>query len=338
VLHAAYKGVVSPENSLSQSGCGKVTSSKKWHFALKTGIGGESSKGSAASCKKQLAGVGQSAEAQMSGGFTIAMNLGRISASATTIDANVSASWSASFTASDGGHTACDSGIETILENITEWEWNSFSNDAYNESIDENGIWYNYTYNTASIPSPFNLNNTTYYYHDYYFEEFGDCEAYGDSFLEAYGYLIDTTTGSEMYQSSNSLGTNGIMFDTFTEVYNETDYYCENYSEWDEGSSYSLPYTCYSYNTTLTSEIYSYYPTFSSSIGSNNTVSWTNSSASVGDIVFNGPFSATDHYALELEVYGDAYAYNSWQHGSANFVFNMATAGHQFKLNKVTIS
>jgi hypothetical protein len=123
-------------------------------------------------------------------------------------------------------------------------------------------------------------------------------------------------------------------------VYNETDYYCENYTEWDGPSnfSYSIPYSCYSYNTTLTSYVYSFSPTFTSSTGANNTQSYTSLGATAGAIWFDGPFSATDHYVLELDVYGDAYADNSWAHGYASWNYNVASAGNEIKLVSITES
>jgi len=339
-LHAPYKGVVSPNNDIYQSGCGKVTAEKKWHFSMKKGVGGSESKGSAASCKKQIAGVGQSSDAESYGGFDLAFSLGKIPATATTVDANITASWAASFTASDGGKSpACNNLVNTYNDSFTEWEWNSFGSFAYQENDSYNGIWYNYSYNTASLPSPFNLNNTTYYYTYHDSSTYASCEAYGNAFAEVYGYLVDTTTGSEQYTSSNSIGSNGEMFDVFVEVFNETDFGCDQYYEWDEGSSYgSNTSTCYSYNTTLTSEVYSYVPTFTSSTGTSSTVSWSNTSSTTGDMTWSGPWASTDHFALVLYVYADVYAYNGWQHGSASFMFNMATLGHGFKLNKIVIS
>jgi len=340
VLHPHYKGVVAPSNSLSQSGCGKVSSSKKWHFSLKTGLGGDAGKGLASSCKKSLAGVGQTSSASSYGGFEAAIALPRIPHNAAAINASIEAKWTTTLSATDGGRSpACNGVTYTYTDNITEWEWNSFSNYAIQENDSNNGIWYNYSYNVASVPSPFNLNNTTFYYHDVSSGTDSYCEAFGEAFAEVYGYVMDTTTGSEIYQSSNTVGFNGEMFDVFIEVYNQTDFGCSQYYEWDQGYSYgSNATTCYSYNTTLTSELYNYVPTFTSSIGSNNSITWTNSSSVSGSIVFNGPFSSHDHYVLLLNVYADLYADNSWQHGSASYNFNMATLGNGMKLNSITIA
>jgi len=338
VIHS-YKGVVSPENSISQSGCGKALQPKKWHFALATGIGGEASKGLAASCKKQVAGVGQYSSASTYGGFEAGIVLPKIARTATTINASIEAKWSTTLTSSDGGSAACNNGLTTYSDNITEWEWNSFHNYAIQENDSSNGVWYNYSYNVASVPSPFNLNNTTYYYHDVSTSTFGFCEADAFTYAEVYGYLVDTTTNTETSASSNTVGSNGFLFETGVEVYNETDFGCGYYYEWDQGTSYgSNTSTCYSYNTTLTSYTYSYVPSYTFSSGTNNSVTWTNSSTVSGSIVFSGPFSTHDHYALLLEVFGDADAYNSWQHGSASWNFNMATLGNGMKLTSISIS
>jgi len=339
VIHS-YHGVVSPNNSISQSGCGKALEPKKWHFALKTGIGGSASKGIAGSCAKQVAGVGQTSYSSTYGGFTAGIILPKIPRTATTINASVEAKWTTSLVASDGGLSAtCNNAPTTSTYNYTTWEWNSFSNYAYIDQYTSGSYSYNYSYNVASVPSPFVLNNTTYYYHDSGHSTFAYCEAYAYAFAEVYGYLMDTTTNTETFSSSNSIGYNGIFFDTTIEVYNETDWGCSQYYYWDEGTSYgSNTTTCFSYNTTLTSVIYSYYPTFTSTTGSNNTMTWTNASSTSGSIIFNGPFSAHDHYALLLYVYGDAYATNSWQHGYASWNFNMATLGNGMKLSSITIS
>jgi len=339
VIHS-YHGVVSPNNSLSQSGCGKALEPKKWHFALKTGIGGSASKGLAASCAKQVAGVGQTSSASTYGGFTAGLVLPRIANTATTVNASIEAKWTTSLSASDGGKSAtCNNAPSSYSYNDTEWEWNSFSNYAYIDQYTSGGYSYNYSYNTASIPSPFNLNNTTYYYHSQGFTTFAYCIASAFAYADIYAYLVDTTTHVTTYSSSNTVGSNGFLFETGVEVYNETDWGCSQFYEWDEGTSYgSNTTTCFSYNTTLTSVVYSYSPTYSYTTGSNNSQTWTNSSSVAGSIVFSTTFSHHDAYALVLEVYGDAYASNSWQHGSASWNFNMATLGNGMKLTSITIS
>jgi len=339
VIHS-YHGVVSPNNSISQSGCGKALEPKKWHFALKTGIGGSASKGIAGSCAKQVAGVGQTSYSSTYGGFTAGLVLPRIANTATSVNATVEAKWTASLTASDGGKSpVCNNAPSSSSYNDTEWEWNSFSNYAYIDQYTSGGFTYNYSYNLASVPSPFNLNNTTYYYHSQGFSTFAYCAADASAFAEVYGYLVDTTTHVTTYPSSNTIGANGILFETGVEVYNETDWGCSQFYEWDEGTSYgSNTTTCFSYNTTLTSYEYSYAGTFTSSTGTNNTLTWTNASSTTGSMVFSTTFSHHDAYALLLDVVGDASASNSWTHGSASWNFNMATLGNGMKLTSITIS
>jgi len=341
-LHAKYKGVVSPSNSLSQSGCGKAAMQVHWHFALKTGLGGSASTGKASSCKKQIAGVGQTASASTYGGFTLAVGLPKLGANVNNISANAGIKFTATTTASDGGKSAvCNNAPSYNTYNFTEWEWNSFSNYAYQDNYSYNGIYYNYSYNVASVPSPFNLNNTTFYYHDSGWSIVAYCQAYTNAYMSVYAYLADLTTGTQMAASGNTLASTsyGSFFDIFTEVYNQTDYGCSQYYEWDQGTSYgSNTTTCFSYNTTLTSVIYTYVPTFSSTTGSNNSVVWTGSMSTTGSIWFNGPFTHGDHYAILLYVSASFYVYNGWQHGFASWGFNMATGGNGFHLTSITIT
>jgi len=339
VIHPGYKGVVSPSNSVSQSGCGKVAA-KHWHFSLKTGSGGVTSKGLASSCKKQVGSIGQTSSASTYGSVTVGVLLPKISASATNITANVATKYTAALSASDGGRSAvCNNAATTSTYDYTTWEWNNFHNYAYTDNYSYNGVYYNYSYNVASIPSPFNLNNTTYYYHDSGYSTFAFCEAFAYMFAEVYAYLMDLTLGTNSYPSSNGIGSNGIMFDTELGVENSTDWGASQYYYWDEGTQYgSNNTTLFSYNTSLTSFQYVFYPTFSYTTGTNNTLTWSSAASSTGQISWLGSFSHHDHYAIEMVAVMDASASNSWQHGSASWSFNMATLGNGLHLTSISIT
>ncbi|MFI5418570.1 MAG: hypothetical protein ACHQ2Y_06725 [Candidatus Lutacidiplasmatales archaeon] len=358
VIHPPFSGAVSPSNSVYVSGCGKVATNKQWSFKLGTGFGGTSSSGSANACKHQLYGVGGFSDAQLYGGIEIALPV-KMPAGSMNVTANTALSFAVTLKASDGSKTgACTANLYTYSDNFTYYEWNYngiyFTN--YNETYSDysNGIWYNGSYGTTP-PSPFNLNNTTYFDTSQSYGASGGCEAYVFAQVYTDMWMVDESTGSYLQANNSSMpGYSGYGYGEplYTElsVQNYTDWYCSSYSYWDGpyNYSYSQPLTCYSYNKSLTAEIFQYTPGhLSSSCGytyyyvctysnGTGTLTWSNSTSATAQTWWNDSFVTGDHYALFMNIQTDVYAYQSWTHGSAAWSFNMLTLGHGFRVTSIT--
>jgi hypothetical protein len=370
VLHPKYKGAVAPENGYYINGCGKVSITKPWKFKLSTGVGGAETTGRSVECKNSPAGISTYNYADSNGGFTVALPI-KVSSSTTNVSENLVAKYAVSLTASDGYKASstgpCSAAPYIYTDSGTYLEWGgyqvtyTYGNFSYNytyfpyynDTYSYDGNSYSYGYGT--VPSPFNYNNTTYYdsYSFYEYDSSCSADAYGS--LYSYTYLVDETNGSTMIPSSNTFGTpytyylaDSQLFDAQVTVENTTFWYCDSYTNWDGygyGSSPSLGQGvwsnssyCYNGNTTLTSYVYNYVPSFTSSTGTNNTQTWSSTTASTGTVSFTGTFVGTDKYYLETEVYAYFDTDNSWAKGYGAFAFNMATAGNGFKIASISIT
>ncbi|MFI5418569.1 MAG: hypothetical protein ACHQ2Y_06720 [Candidatus Lutacidiplasmatales archaeon] len=365
VIHPPFSGAISPSNSIYVQGCGKVATDKQWSFKLGSGFGGTSTSGSANACKHSLYGVGTSSSADVSGGIEIAIPV-KMPAGSMNVTLNTAMSWSASLKVSDGSKTgACSANLYTYAYSSTYYEWNYNGvyflnyNDTYSDY--SNGIWYNGSYGTTP-PSPFNLNNTTYYsnYQDY--GASGGCTA--SATAEVYGnvWMVDESTGSTIYSNNSSIPgyqrycygsycytSAEPMYVTLT-VTNYTDWYCYQDTYWYGPSNYTYnyPLTCYSYNKTLTTYTQVYTPgILSSSCGytyyyqctyynGTGSATWSNSSAGTEQTWFNDSFTTGDHYAMFIQLSTYQYASQSWTKGSASWVFNMLTLGHGFRVTSIS--
>jgi hypothetical protein len=346
ILHAPYKGAVSPSTYLDIYGCAKAKVTKAFHFSLHTGIGAAASSGKASQCSKVVNGVGQTSDADYQVGAELALPL-KLAPGTTSVTLNTATSAAVAITTTDGVRNnslpmpACANGYSTVYENITEYEWNNFGSYNISELIIETGAYSyydNYSYGTGAIPSPFNLNNTTYYYHDFYQSTQSDCTASAEYEVEQYGYLIDTTTGLEQFTNYTS------SEDKFIDVSvtNETDFGSDGYYEWDEGYSYgSNSTTTFANNVTGSSievENCGVTCTFTSTPGTNNTQGWSSVGTTVNSMDWNNSFNTHDKYVLELELYVFIYAEDSWKHGYASWGLNMATLGNGYKLSSIVMS
>jgi hypothetical protein len=345
-LHAAYKGAVSPNSYLDVYGCAKAKITKPFHFALKTGIATAASNGKANQCKKVIAGVGVSSSAYSDGGVEVALPL-KLPSGTTSVTVNTAQSAAVMVKATDGltSNTVpppvCSTAGETVSENITEYEWNNFA--SYNESIYEletgtYNYFYNYSYGSP-VPSPFYLNNTTYYYHDYYHAITASCQASASFETEQYGYLIDETTGVEQFSNYTS----SEFQDTYVEVDNTTDWGSSSYYYWDEGTTYgSNATTPFSYNSSgslvETESDSSAGFVFHSTPGTNNTQTWSQTGSAINSMDFNNSFNTHNKYVLEIELYVYTSASDSWKRGYGEWALNMATSGNGYKLSSIVLS
>jgi hypothetical protein len=368
-VHPAYHGVVAPFNSVSAQGCATTAKIvKKANFHLHTGIGAIDFNGKAGNCGAKLPkGFTFYDDASAAGGFEAVIKLPSISANAQNVSANLAGKYSWTATVSTGGSSiACPSGLDLYVYNYTSWEWGynastfTFANSAYS-TIDYQyygGTWYSYnsSYNVASVPSPFYLNNTTYYDHYSFSEVYssGTCDASVSGSTYSYVEVCDTTTGS-CYTAEGGAG----AYDAFwgMSVSNSTFWepaHSSNYWDGPTNYGYNYSYAAYNGNTSGTSwyneNIFYTSPYYNYTSGTNATAT---SMTMSGSNVLTGQsrylnlsaqsyvpaFVPTDHYFLIYYIDTSMYATNSnWHHGSASFAFNGATLGNGIKLASITIA
>jgi len=345
----AYHGLALSTNGFSQSGCNsKATISKHWKFHMFTGIASGAQSGKASGCgAKTIKGLTVYSTASANGGFEAIIKLPAVPASTSNISANLAGKVTTTITATDGGATAvCNSGLYSYSYSDTFWEWgytgSYFTGYAYNDSTNSNGVWYNYSYNTASIPSPFNLNNTTYYDHSQGAYTYGSCSASASIDMGWSAQIYDRNTQTYQYASGQNVPSYSYMSDS---VYASTDYGYYNDTYWYGPSNYSsvTGLVTYSYNTSLTSSTFMYsYPPYSYSSSTGNSSTLTNTtvwSLTGAALWFTGSWSTTDHYYLVLNMFVSNYAsVSNWAHGSGSFSTNAATSGNGAKLSSITMS
>lgn len=339
----AYKGLVEPDNQIFDSGCSAKATLKHFKFNLHTGTGTGAGTGKAGNCgKKAPKGFSSDSNGGMYGGFGPALiKLPKVPSTTSNISANLAGKWTVTGSASDGGSLACSNSY-SYYGSSTWWYWNNFANAAYNESEFYDGVWYNYSYNLASIPTPFVYNNTTYQENYSYSDYSAYCSVSAFFDYDLYGYLYDANTGDTTFYSGSSAPEFAY---TEVEVENDTYDYWQNSSYWDEGYSYGPSNYSYSYSFAGTEySTYSYSPTTGSysnyTTGTSSSLSYTNTTKFAGDSMWwTGPFSSTDQYYLELYLDVDGSADNDdFSHGSASFNFNMLSAGNGFKLSSITLT
>lgn len=374
-LHAPYIGGVSPNNYLSVSGCGKVSTDKQWVFKLTTGAGGTDSVGSANACKHSLYGVGGTSSAYLDGGIQVVVPV-KMPRGALSLAANDALSWATSIKAADGSKTgACTSNLFTYHDVSTTWEWNpvtynysgynytyfSSYNDTYQYSYGTQT--YNYSYGSGATPSPFNFNNSSAYYHDVSTSQYGGCTASASTSVNLNIQLVDETTGTSFTSNNSSepgyqrycYGSYCYAYDTPMSanavVENYTDWYCYNDVSWNGlVGSWSNFSGCYSYNKTLEAFTQVFTPgTLSSSCGytepyvctfynATGAASWTNTGGNSNTWWFNNTYNPHDKYAVMVTVYNYNSAYQSWAHGVASWNSNMLTLGHGFRLTSIVVT
>lgn len=351
----AYKGGVVPEQDTYAYGCrASAAIAKPWTFHLKTGLGGGSEDGRSGHCAPASVGSllsGSYSASYVYGSVEAGIRLPMLPASTGNITANLGGRFTMSGAASDGVRSgSCALPLTTESYNYTLWEWNYstsasyFLDYGYVYDYQYDGAWYNSSYFSSPLPSPFNLNSTTYYYSASSDLAYKECyaDAYASYYVDA--YLYDASTGA--YYGYN--GSNAPIYGSMgAEVYNTTDYGSYSSSEWYGPYNYSLSYplTTYSYNSSLTSEVWGYWYNasgtlfYSYSYGSNSTQPWSNTTSLKGDAFwFDEPFSSSDRYLLILEFYVSAGSSNTWGHGGASYSVNAASGGNGIKLTSITIS
>jgi len=374
LLHAApYHGAVSPSNGLSQTGCGKVAIAKHWNFKMKTGLGGGIESGKATACKTQQGGIGQNSYVSANGGFTLGVAISKVPKGTNNITENMIAKYSVAITAADGFASTvtsptCTNAATIYSSDDIEYEWNgvlytyTYGNYTYNYTSFSQ---YNYTdtynggsyhYGTGPIPSPFNYNNTTGFFHDTSYQYSAACSAYSYGEVYTLNYLKDNNNGTTISPTGSNFGTplsyypeESVLFNAEVEVYNQTSWYCYNDIEWlgagygsnssavGQGAWHNYS-ACYSYNTTLTSILYNYVPTFSSTTGTNNTLTDSSTNTASGSVWWDYTFNNHHSYTLVSEVYSYFDSSNSWQHGYASFGLNMASNGNGYKLASISLT
>lgn len=349
-ISAPFKGLVTPENSISTSGCRAKATLRSFKFDLHTGAASGASVGKVGSCGKGVPkGYGFSSDVSVDGGYApVFVKLPKIASTVTNVSASLGGKWTISMSGTDGGSFACRAPSSTSYFLYTIWQWNwtgsYFAGFAENYSDYYDGVWTNSTANLASIPSPFNLNNTTYYFHEADSFTYSACQSGGYFDYDLYGDLYDAATGATYPSTGSDLPEDG-----YSAVYvqNITDWGWTNYSEWYGPTNYSFSYptTTSSYNVTG-SEVYQYAYSPSSgfllslSTGMNNTQAWSNTTKLAGGSMWWAmTFSPSDPYYLELNLYLNAAIFNdNWVRGGASYDLNMATAGNGVKLSSISLT
>jgi len=367
-VHPAYHGVVAPFNSVSAQGCATTAKIiKKANFHLHTGLGAIDFSGKAGNCGSKLPkGFTFYDDASAAGGFEAVIKLPSISANAQNVSLNLAGkySWTASVTTGSPS-IACPSALNVYVDNYTEWQWGynatlfSFASYAYNQTDYQyyGGVWhsYNSSYNLASVPSPFYLNNTTAYDHYGFSEVYssGTCDASVSGSTYSYTEVCDTTVGT-CYTAYGGAGAYDQFFDV--QVSNSTFWEPASTSNYWYGPSnygYNYSYAAYNGNTSGTSwyneNIFYSSPYYNYTSGSNasaRSMTMSGSNVLTGQSRYynitaqGGPsFVPTDKYYLIYYIDTSMYATNAnWHHGLASFAFNGATLGNGIKLASITIA
>ncbi len=374
VLHPRFHGVVAPHESTYVNGCGSSAKLGKAKFSLRTGNALLGFSGKAGACAKVPKGFSFYNSASASQGFEAVIALPH----ATNATTNVTANWAGkySYTAALTTGTRANSCPGSAVLNYfwynytyDEWGYNattfSFSSYAYNDTdygySAATHAWFSYnsSYNWASVPTPFNLNNTSYQDHFAYNEIYSsfECDSSASWDIQTTIEVCDTNAGFCWYET----GSTGFIFQ-YAGISLINDVYWESPSVdsyWYGPSSYSYNYTYPAYNGNTTGSTWYYENETSTSFtyqtgGTPNATSisasgvvnlagqssWANYSSS-----FYGSYCASygyycitngDHLYAEIMVSASMSASNNnWAHGSASFAFNGATLGNGIKLGSI---
>lgn len=352
VLTPKYPGTATPSNDLQRSGCGIAHAQRAWGWLKATGTVVAASSGHLHPCRPQ----GSGASGNATGAVALAIPFKAPSGSP-SVRANLTWNGTLALNASDGfvkGSPACNARGSWYHDQYTEWQWN-YGRRSFNGSNSSFGFG-NYYYSTIDAssggnstqsggtnsgpPSPFHENKTTYYYHSNAYGASNYCVSSASADLAVYAALVDPSSGSFSAPSGSSMPSYGTLVTAGLEIVNYTDWSCQNYSEWDGPTGYSVTtnVTCTSYNGTLTS--YVYHGTSNSSSGSYghaNQLAWSATVAGTGSLWWNRSLKAGQSYELELYVYGDLSVGISWAHGAADWALSFYGPGRGIQLTSISI-
>lgn len=341
-VKAPYKHAeVVPYNNQYTNGCGKLDTPKKWTFSSRTGIGRVASGGRAFQCANPQYGS-TSSEVYDTGDTEVEIPF-HVAPSATTLEANASAAWSAYVAASDGGTPLCGDSYDYDDTSVTsEWGYSaasgSFTSNNYSywdgQRQPWNAIWHNGTGGTGAPPSPFHENRTSSFAWYHAWGGSATCSSYAGAYVYADAYVVDESNGTYIPEAAGS-PYYFELFNLFVESYNMTSWSCTNSTDWDGPSATwsNGTLSCTSYNATITSYWYDNLPPYSSGSGANNSVTLSNASSARVTWTWNYSFDAAHHFELFLSFFGVLYAADSWPSpGSAAYDVNLATAGNGLKL------
>lgn len=352
-ITAPYKGVTSPYSSSYQYGCGSLKN-RVPSFNLTTGTGALSTIGKASQCKGVTFGIGAYSTVQGYGQLYTGVTF-KVPSGTTHVAANVSATWTAALTASDGGHAQCSINGNKYDDTSYSADWGYTKTQIGNYYADTNYSYWDMNYNgyTAAwnngsgstpaktpVPHPWNFNNTTSFSWSHSWGASFYCQSGAQTYAQAYSYMYDLNNNSYIPQSANTAFVGG-MFNMYVSVSNYTSWSCYNSTSWNgPGNSWSnTSLTCSHNNGTVSSSWYSYSPKYTHGSGNNNSQSLTNVSTSSGMWFWNYTFKHLDKYILVFYVYASGYSYNNWPaRGYGSFLLNMATLGNGFHLVSIVAS
>lgn len=352
IVSAPFHGTVLDQNSRNKYGCGSLKVLEPAKFRLASGIGGFASKGTAITCPSSQFWLGTYGSNQANGEFQVATPV-HVPLKTTHVAANLQASWDVQVTATDAGRAQCTQG-STWENNQYYAAWNytkttgggayyAHDNGSWSDRVTYPWLttWGNGTNGNSAMIHPWNFNNTSFfqYYHSY--GGSASCQAYGSVTASYSDYLFDETNGSYIAQTGNTLAsTSGRQFfNLYVSLQNSTSWSCYNSTYWDGPSSSWSNGTknCNYNNATVMSVATSYAPTYSSTSGSNNTVTLASSMVITGSWYWNYTFVRSHHYELFFDVQMVAYSGDTWtSHGSGAFYLNMGGISHGLRLSSIT--
>lgn len=359
-FHAPYQGYLHGFQLVQTSGChASATVRHNWTFNLTTGDGQGSWYGRAGGCVSPTGPWAPThSAAAIDGAYSAGIQLTPASGRASNLTAQLGGNLSIRLSASDGSSgPACPSGPPVTSVNDTIWEWNltytggrrHFADFAYNYQDYANGNWSNESNASAPIPSPFPLNNTTYYshYENQTFER--SCLAVVRVYVLMSAALV--LTNPPEYVADQYGGgpnpyaafPNNNMYVIGLQVSNSSSWSWSEGREWDGPHSLNLtePFSIYSSNDTISSERF-YAPVNSSTsyhwaTEGNDSPRWVVSYALSGvTLDFPGPFNLSRLQALGILFEIDASAtVQNWRHGSASFEVGAPASTHDLEVRSI---
>jgi hypothetical protein len=350
-IRPRYAGSVSSFNSESWTGCSQVHVAKSWGLSLATGRGGAADSGRAQYCSSSgnsgAPAGGGDGTAAVFGGVQVTLPV-YYQAPYSSVQGNVY--WQANASETVVDHTtlnysgSCDHPLIAWHSYRTLYQWGygvnattgvaGFSSYNYSQNIDERQLVPEQISHITSgnpVPSPFNLNSTSYLNETKDWGAVGSCSATSEVYLYVVASLEDVSTGTTVAQTGDTAtSSTGAVFDVESTVENVTNWSCHSSVFWNgpTGTYVSNNPPCVNNNGTVTSETINYgiLPSTTTS-GSGNSAGWTAPSKGSGSFWWNASFVATDHYALTYDVYGGGTASDNWGTGSGAWHFNLARSG-----------
>lgn len=350
VVRPPYKhAVVQPGYDEYRYGCGAIKISHQWGFDRKSGMASINTNGKATTCRYPQYGYGTYGNIYDYGQVYVGIPF-HIATGATHLQVNVSASWIASLTASDGGTPVCGNYASYDDTSVsTEWGYVSTAFGSgftyYNSSYANLGsspwssVWSNGTSGNAPVPSPFHENATSLLSWSHSWGSSAYCESYAGGYVTSYAQLLDRSNGTYVPQTGDTIGDSGTLFALFVETVNQTQWACSNSTYWNGPSATwsNSTRSCTTWNSTVDSYWYTYVPTYTYSSGHNNSVTASNISATSGSWYWNYSFNGRHNYELFFYFYGQVYGYTTWPSpGFASYRLDIATGGTGYRVTSIS--